>query len=342
MKNMTLSPPMMAYSPPQSTYILPKLAEMHLDVLPVPKFDEEVFLSSPFPWDHISSPDLTALETLTKPAESDPSPVKVATEKTTFLADLTIEPPLTPISARKPHSTPPKERFPHLENSRIPLSPESPGIQMSNELARVEKEIFKENVTAECSLRIPLPDIPPLSPRPSIFPASMFGIYIADEGFRCDTIARSVIDTLNDEMKWQPFVGAKRRINSWSEEVEGHWESFVDYTGATFEEEFIVLKNVAVTDVDEDIDLEIHDQAATVPQDEDDFGHLCEMIRKRKPRAEEPSSIGEYNEVVKRVKWSQKERVTEFMNLRGRTGIELNDKEITGKTLFSFPFQPSA
>lgn len=329
---------MMLYSPPKATFVLPNLAEMHLDLPPVPEFDEEVFLSSPFPWDHLSSPDLNALETLTKPTELDHSPFKVATEKTNFLADLTIEPPLTPISARKPHSTLPEGRFPHLENSRMPLSPESPGIQISNELARVEKEIFKETVTAEGSLRIPLPDIPPLSPRPSIFPASMFGIYIADEGFRCDTIARSVIDTLNDEMKWQPFIGAKRSINSWSEEVEGNWESFVEYTSATFEE-FIVLKNVAVVDVDEDIDLDIHDPAATVPEDDDNFEHLCEMIRKRKLRAEEPSSIGEYHEVVKRVKWSQKERVTEFMNLRGRTGIELNDEEITGNTLFSFPLQ---
>src|SRR5208282_1686151 len=136
---------------------------------------------------------------------------------------------------------------------------------------------------------------------------SMFGIYIAEDGLHCNEIPRSVIDSLNDEMKWLPFTKTSRNIDAWCEEVEGDWELFVDYTGTNFDAELVVLqRNVRIED---DKLLEIWKRDVPVSNNVHnrlEFSDVLDIVRKRKSISRGGRDLdGVTDGGWKRSKWSQ-------------------------------------
>src|SRR5208282_5570062 len=112
---------------------------------------------------------------------------------------------------------------------------------------------------------------------------SMFGIYIAEDGLHCNEIPRSVIDSLNDEMKWLPFTKTSRNIDAWCEEVEGDWEAFVDYTGTNLDGELVVLQRNVRMDGEELLEIWKMDIPATTNiHNRLEFGDVLDIVRKRK------------------------------------------------------------
>ena len=246
-----------------------------------------------------------------------------------------MEPPLTPISIKKSPQPYEEKPFSALQPVTSFPSPKSPDIQRAIHL--LKEAIFKETVTEESSHRIAIPDLPPPSPVLSMFPTSMRGIYIADDDYRCDAIPRSVIDSLNDEMKWQPIKGGKRNLDMWPEEPDGDWEEFVDYTGYVKDQEMVVLRRMTRIDVDEEPD-EIHvgSPDLTSTNIADDVGNqvafsdLMGLVRKRKRTGDE---IRKCHTKLERSEWSQRKRIIQYMDSRGITVSHAEEEEVFGKVL---------
>jgi hypothetical protein len=264
--------------------------------------------------------------------------LKVVNIETNFLSKLKLEVPLTPVSLKK--TRPASDLEPNdlrgLGKPLIPLSPRSSASDPGIKLEQLEQEVFDETFTAESSLRLPVPQLPQHVPKKSIFPPSMFGIFIAEDGLDCENIARSVLDTLNDEMKWHPFITKKMRtLDAWPEEVEGDWEDFVDYKGSTYESEIFVLRRVVKREEHEL--LEAWDFDAADGRQEminNELVDVLEAVRKRKSEEHEmgPNKYGRDTN-PKRSKWSQKNRIAEFMTLRGLEVREANEDEISAKVI---------
>ena len=319
---MPYSPSLRAISPPS----LPEVEE----------FDNEP-LSSQSIWDRFPSLSPQYIDSIAQNIESNLSPNKVTTKETTFISNLRMELPLTPTSAKK--STVAKyeqespQNFRNLKPTLIPPSPNSPGNDPIQYLSCLENELFQETISAESSLRLPLPTLPPNSPKQNTFPASMFGIYMAKDGLHCNEIPRSVIDSLNDEMKWLPFVKTSKNIDAWCEEVEGDWEEFVDYTGTNLDREMVVLQRTVRME-DEGL-LEVWKVNVDVPSnacDRREFSDILDVVRKRKPisRDETDLNAGGTDRGWKRSKWSQQTRMEEFMNSRGKH-LGIRDEGISEK-----------
>ena len=161
----------------------------------------------------------------------------------------------------------------------------------------------------------------------------MFGIYVAKYGLHCNEIPRSVIDSLNDEMKWLPFTKTSRNVDARCEEVEGDWEEFVDYTGTNLGGEMIVLqRNMRMEDEEllEIWKIDVH--APSNVYNGLEFSDVLDIVRKRKSisRNETDLDVGGTGRGWKRSKWSQQYRMEEFMNSRGQH-IDLSDEGISAK-----------
>jgi hypothetical protein len=313
--------------------------EIHPPSLPAPKFNDEISFSSPFEWDDLSDPSSTYLNELAS-LEKTQSPPKVVDTETNFLSKLKLEVPLTPVSLKKPRPASdlePPRNLKDLGKSLLLVSPQSSSFSPGVKLENLERKLFNEIYTAESSLRLPLPQLPPYAPKKVTFPTSMFGVFIADEGLGCELIARSILDTLNDEMKWNPFITKKMRtLDAWPEEVEGDWEDFVDYRVPGYDSEIYVLRRAARNMEEEEI-LEPWDFSAAETRREnsnDDLMDVLEAVRKRKAEHHEISLSGHgIGKEPKRSKWSQKDRVAEYMTVRGREISDFRDEEIPGKLM---------
>lgn len=269
--------------------------------------------------------------------------MKVVTKETNFISDLKLDIPLTPNSTRKStvkYEQESLDNFRNLKSSFIPQTPESPGNNPVHIMNRLENELFQETYSAESSLRLPPPQLPPVSPKQNIFPVSMFGIYIADEGLHCHEIARSVIDSINDEIKWQTFVRPSMTIDRWPEEVEGEWEDFVDYTGSTFEREMVILRRTIMED-EEVLEMWNGDPRLPSPDKRKEFLDVLEIVRKRKSiegHGREAESDIQGDRGWKRSRWSQKNCIREFMQSRGQHFSDFTDEEVPEKVMIRNPF----
>jgi hypothetical protein len=193
------------YSPPRAEYGL-RGDQIHPPSLPPPKFNDEISFSSPFEWDDLSTPSSTYLNELAS-LEKAQSPPKVVDTETNFLSKLKLEVPLTPVSLKKPRpasASEPPRNLKDLGKSLIPVSPQSSDFSPEAKLEILERDLFNETYTAESSLRLPLPQLPPYIPKKITFPTSMFGVFIADEGLGCELIARSILESLRHEENENP------------------------------------------------------------------------------------------------------------------------------------------
>ena len=328
MKEIILSPPLVPYSPSLRGISPPPFPE-------VEEFDNDP-LSSQSIWDRFPSLSPQYIESITQNIDTNPSPKKVITKETTFISNLSMELPLTPVSTKKPtvanYEQESLQNFRNLKSSIIPPSPESPSNDPLQHLICLENELFQETISAESSLRLPLPTLPPNSPKQSMFPISMFGIYIAEDGLHCNEIPRSVIDSLNDQMKWLPLAKTSRNIDAWCEEVEGDWEAFVDYTGTNLDGEmFIHQRNVRIEDEGllEIYKMDAHERNV---QNRPEFSDILDIVRKRKSISHDGRDLDVRGTDGgwKRLKWSQQSRMGEFMSSRGQH-LDLNGEEISAK-----------
>jgi len=277
-------------------------------------WEEDLFPSSP------SLDDLINMEFMSTPA-------KVVDEESTLLRTLRIDTPLTPVSIRTTQKDFEKERShgisESLAKSLVPLSPESPSSDPYRIMNNYASKLFNETLSPETSLRLPLPTLPPLSPRPNTFPSSMRGLYLARDGFACDAIASSEIDRINSAMDWRPLVRKVYVFEGWEEDVEGDWEAYVDYTGSSiFDDDVmtVLLRSARLDDAElraaEEVEVKMEGSGF-------EFREVLKIVRKRK-------DYGDYEgdgSDRKRSRWSQKYRIGEFMSLHGRQMVETNDEQ---------------
>lgn len=304
--------------------------------LEAPPFNETVLsdLSSQDLWDHFPSPSPNVIENIINTIHPSPSPAKIHQTGSQLLADLKLPTPLTTPVSRKV-STIDKQNI-HYQDLRNlartlrPFSPDSPGSDPLQMRVRLDTLTFGETVSAESSLRQPVPHIPPPSPKKEVFPTSMFSLYIATEGLSCPDIPQSTIDLLNEQVKWQPFTKTLKNLNIGTEEVDGDWETYIDWSrSTTWEDEMIVLeRNISTTE--EELPLERWDGRK---KGNNDPPGLAELVRKRKMEIpDRTSGEGDFDTITKRSKWSQRYRIEEYMKVRG-LNIEINEDKTPEKLL---------
>src|SRR5579862_3698516 len=126
---MILSPPLIPYSPPRVTYDLPELSETHPISVPFPTFNEDIFFSSPFEWDQLSSPADNHIKEIIQGPAVETTPAKVIDTQSNFLASVKMEAPLTPISTKNSYLTYEEKPFVGLKPSTPFPSPKSPDVQ---------------------------------------------------------------------------------------------------------------------------------------------------------------------------------------------------------------------
>lgn len=192
--------------------------------------------------------------------------------------------------------------------------------------------MLAETVTAESSLRQRLPALPQSSPKRQTFPVSLFGLYVATEGLSCPDVAQSVIDVLNEQVKWQPLKKTLKSLNFGREEVEGDWEAYFDRSGLTTGEEEMFFKDRGVPIEEEEVLLARWNGAKTVKNDPPG---LTELVRKRKmemPAATAGEGGLDVHRTSKRSKWSHRYRIEEYMKVQG-LNLEMNYEEFREKLL---------
>ena len=218
----------------------------------------------------------------------------------------------------------------NLAPSLRPFSPDSPRSDQLQMRVRLDTLLFGETVSAESSLRQPVPHIPPPSPKKDVFPTSMFSLYIATDGLSCPDIPQSTMDLLNEQVKWQPFTKTLKNLNIGTEEVDGDWVTYIDWSRATsWEDKMIVLeRNISVAE--EEIPLERWDGTK---RGKNDPPCLAELVRKRKMEIPGGTSgDGDVDTITKRSKWSQRYRIDDYMRVRG-LNLEINEDKIPEKLL---------
>jgi hypothetical protein len=322
------------YAPSESEYF-----GAEDEILPppeIPPFNTDIFHSSPKIWDD-SFPDPSDSPSFIDEIfeNLDPSPMKVANTETTFLSTLKIETPLTPVSTRSPQHLK-NEGYAFFNTKLItPLTPSSP-VDLHHFDA-----VLDETLSAETSLRQPVPQIPSATSRTSDFPQSMYAIFMAEDGLRCDGLARSILDATNDEMKWQPFLKPSRTIDQWPEDLEGEWECFVDYTGSNVEWDMVVLSRKCPKESDQLLEIAtdgfgddglIDDfgDNEVVEEDGTELMGILDAVRKRKSLVDGVCHDTRMETDSKRRKSSQQSRIGEFMTLRGHEVNDLSDDETPG------------
>jgi hypothetical protein len=334
-KEIILSPPLIPYTPSEFEYF-----GTEDEILPppeIPPFNTDIFHSSPKIWDESFSDLSDSPSFIDEVFEKlDPSPMKVANTETNFLSTLKIETPLTPVSTRSPQHLK-NEGYVFLNTKLItPLTPSSPVVDL-----RCLDTVFDETLSAETSLRQPVPEIPSATLKTSSFPQSMYAVFMAEDGLRCDGLARSVLDMANDEMKWQPFLKPSRTIDQWPEDLESEWECFVDYTGSNVEWDMVVLSRKVRIEGDQLLEIATDDFGDDGPIDDlgdnevvgehaTEFMGLLDALKKRKSLVDGVRHNTRMETDSKRRKYSQQSRIGEFMSLRGHAVNDLSDDEIPG------------
>jgi hypothetical protein len=132
-----------------------------------------------------------------------------------------------------------------------------------------------------------------------------------------------------------------RTLDAWPEEVEGDWEDFVDYRGVGYESEIFVLRRATRSMEEEEVLKPWDFSAAEIRREksDDDLMDVLQAVRKRKAEDHEINLSGhDITKDPKRSKWSQKNRIAEYMTVRGRGFIDVSDEEIPGKLMIrKFP-----
>jgi len=315
LKQLILTPPLLPYTPPlsQEDFINEPL---NAGPLAPPKFNEDLLLTSEDMWDDISSPSSSYLGRLLAPHKL-PSPTSVQNKETEFLAKLKAELPITSIFTKpspfRPQALHNSEKI--VSRQFVTAYPESPSTSIQ-EGPTVDKSIFNERVSAESILRLPVPEIPPFKPMETTYPKTMFGIFMGEDGLQCRPIARSILDSLNETMKWQPFTKVSFPKNLWIEEIEGDWESYLDYMKPKSDTEASIFRQN--TDEKEEPLLA---SVISLPGIETDaimvgteFEDVLEIVKKR-TSSDIDRQAG--SSATKRLKWSQTDRMEDYMRMRG-------------------------
>jgi hypothetical protein len=282
-------------------------------------------------WDLFLSPSPNAIENIINTVDPNPSPAKVAQYETQLISKLKITPLSTPLPRKIATQDNDQNPFRHdLNTSLVFDSPYSQSTDLCQRLMRLESLACRENISTESSLRQPIPHIPPPTPRKENFPASMPGLYIAQDGLLCPEIPRSELDLLNEQVKWQPFTKTLKSLNIGAEDAEGDWEMYVDWSGSNMEDDMIVLPR-RVTALEEEVFLEKLDGEK---KGKNETPGLAELVRKRKmEKSGLPMRDEEFEEtLVKRSKWSQRNRIEEYMKIQG-LHLEINEDETGEKIL---------
>ena len=300
------------------------------------QFDETVLSSqnSQELWDLFLSPSPNAIQNIVNLADPDPSPAKVTQSETQLISNLKITPLTTPVSRRivtQGNDQNLFQDFHDLNTSPVLDSPDSQSTHLCQRVMRLDSLACRENISTESSLRQPVPHIPPPTPRKENLPTSMFGLYIAQDGLSCPEIPQSELDLLNEQVKWQPFTKTLKTLNIGNEDVEGDWEMYVDWSGSNMEEDMIVLQR-RVTALEEEVFLEKWDGEKM--KGKNDTPGLAELVRKRKmEKSGLPMRDEEFEETLaKRSKWSQRNRIEEYMKIQG-LHLEINEDETAEKIL---------
>ena len=314
LKQLILTPPLLPYTPPlsQEDFINEPL---NAGPLAPPKFNEDLLLTSENMWDDISSPSSSYLGDLLAPHKL-PSPTSVQNKETEFLSKLKVEPPITSIFTKpspfRPQSLHNSEKIGSRQS--VAAYPESPSTSIQ-EGPTVDKSLFNERVSAESSLRLPVPEVPPFKPTETTYPKTMFGIFVGEEGLQCRPIARSNLDSLNEAMKWQPFTKVSFPNTLWIEEIEGDWESYLDYTKPKPDTEVSLFRR----NIDEE-EEHLLAPAISLPGIETDrmaggeFEEVLEIVKKRTSSDMDRQAD---TSATKRLKWSQTDRMEDYMRMRG-------------------------
>ena len=332
-----MSPPLMPFSPLLvETKLSEQVPQLSLDPGSL-QFNETIFSSqnSQELWDQFPSPSPNAIESIINTVDPDPSPSKVIQTQTQLISQLKIPTPLTTplsrkISTHENHENP----LQALNNVNPPLFPYSPQSQSpgpSETLMRLDSLVFRETISTESSLRQPIPHIPSPPPRKETFPTSMSGLYIAQEGLSCPEIPPSAIDLLNEQVKWQPFTKTLKNLKIDTDDVEGDWEMYVDWSRSNVEEDMAVLHR-SVTALEDEPFLEKWD--AEEMKGKTDSPGLAELVRKRKMEKSGGTGREEESEekITKRSKSSQRNRIEEYMKIQGLR-LEISEDETAEKIL---------
>src|SRR5271154_4780662 len=106
---------------------------------------------------------------------------------------------------------------------------------------------------------------------------------------------------------------------------------YVDWSGSNMEEDMIVLQR-RVTSLEEEVFLEKWDGEKM--KGKNDTPGLAELVRKRKmEKSSLPMRDEEFEETLaKRSKWSQRNRIEEYMKIQG-LHLEINEDETAEKIL---------
>jgi hypothetical protein len=286
-------------------------------------------------WDLFLSPSPNAIENIINTVDPDPSPAKVTQSETQLISKLKITPLSTPVSRKIAARDDDQHPFQALHDLNTPLVLDSPDSQSTDRyqtLMRLDSLACRETISTESSLRQPIPHIPLPTPRKENFPTSISRLYIAQDGLSCPEIPRSELDLLNEQVKWQPFTKNLKNLNIGNEDVEGDWEMYVDWSGSNMEEDMIVLQR-RVTALEEEVFLEKWDGEK---KGNNDSPGLEELVRKRKmEKSGRPMRDEEFEETLaKRSKWSQRNRIEEYMKIQG-LHLEINEDETAEKILTS-------
>ena len=199
-------------------------------------------------------------------------------------------------------------------------------------LTRLNRVVFRENVSAEASLRHALPRLRTPSPRKETLPTSMFGLYVAKEGLACPEIPRSALDVLNEQVKWQPFTRTLKNLNiGTEEEVEGDWEMYVDWSGSSIDQEMLILQGTEHA-AEEETFLENWDTVKA--RRKYDPPGLGELVRKRKMEKLNGGRLESELDgtITNRTKWFQRSRIEEYMKIQGLR-LEISGDEPLGTLL---------
>jgi len=200
--------------------------------------------------------------------------------------------------------------------------PDSPEVSPSRVLRTLETQLFNEQYSAAQSLRLQLPQLLPSSPRTNIFPNSLLGLFLTTESLSWHVIPQSELDVLNGEMKWLPFSKVSKTLDTSSEDVEGNWEDFVDYTGVP-EDDGSLLANWTSHQEEEELEHMEPSNFTSKEEEMDEFLGVIEEVRKRKSIA--PNFPGE--ESGKRLKFAHTSRIAEYMRSQRGRSVDLSDDE---------------
>ena len=145
------------------------------------------------------------------------------------------------------------------------------------------------------------------------------GLFLAKESLNWHVIPQGELDVLNSEMKWLPFSKVSKTLDTWSEDVEGNWEDFVDYTRILEDDDSPLASRTSRQE--EDLEHMEPSKFTSEEEEMDEFLGVIEEVRKRKPLF--PNFPGE--ESGKRLKFAHTNRVAEYMRSQRGRSVELSD-----------------